>query len=111
MTANKTIIEFGMSMHLYKVLSYVTCIFMILNMCSKKEILHHLLYFSAASVGRHLPALHAQIGESGVLVGGNNCQPSVDHMDVYELFQGTAKYHYKAFVQLIKIVVRVQLLH
>ena len=64
---------------------------------------------SAVSGGRHLLALHAQTGESGVLAGGN-CQPNAALLDMFDLFQGTAQSHRMFSVQLTEIVVRVQLL-
>ena len=41
---------------------------------------------SAVSIGLHLPTLWAQTGESGVFAG-ENCPPSVEQLDVYELFR------------------------
>ena len=41
---------------------------------------------SAVSGKRHIPALHAQTGEPGVLAGENG-QPNADPLDVYDLFQ------------------------
>ena len=40
---------------------------------------------SAVLIGLHLPTLCAQTGESGVLAG-ENCLPSMEKLDVYELF-------------------------
>ena len=41
---------------------------------------------AAVSIGLLIPTLWAQTGESVVLAGGN-CPPSVEQLDVYELFR------------------------